>query len=128
MFLRFRKPAVNPLRGEVAACIDSQWRILRLDLDALARLESRVPDASLLQFVERVATQGLQVTDVGHVLSVVLSDQMVAQGQGADVEGLHITGGYLAAHKLAVELLHAAFAMSPAQASSVQGEKDETTQ
>jgi hypothetical protein len=129
MFLRFKKPAVNRWRGEVAARINDQWRILRLDLDALARLEARVPESSLLQFIDRITTQGLMVADVCHVLAVVLNDQAVARDEGLKDEGVYLSGGYLAAHKLAIDLLHAAFFMSPSDTQSThrQGENDETT-
>lgn len=126
MFLRFKKPAVNRWRGEVAARVNNEWTVLRLDLDALARLENIVSDSNLLTFLDRITTHGLRVDDVGHVLSVVLHDRGFASDRPSPKTGVHINGGYMTAHKLAVDLLHAAFFLptSDPENNSTHGDKD----
>jgi hypothetical protein len=98
----------NRARGEMVARINGRTRIMKLSLDALARLETVYGGEDILTLVKRFSEKGLSATDVIHILRAGLigaSDPL-----GADDTAIDVEGGYPQALKLATELMELSFA------------------
>ena len=99
-------------------CINGKERILRLNLDAIARLEQMLPDADIISFLRRIAVSGMGAQDTLCVIRAALigaKDDLAFSDETLDVRG-----GFNAAVKLATEILSAAFEapiMAKAQSS-----------
>ncbi len=98
----------NPWRGDVALVIDGQRHVARLTLGALAELEERLCEGSLMALVERFEGNRFSSRDVLALLGAGL------RGGGAELAEdalLHadIEGGPMAAARAAAELLARAF-------------------
>ncbi len=98
---------LNRWRGEVFGCINGKKRIVRLNLDAIARLEQMLPDADIISFLRRIAVSGIGAQDT---LCVIRAGLIGAKDELAfKDEALDVRGGFTAAVMLATELLSAAF-------------------
>ncbi len=100
----------NPWTGEVALAIDGQERILKLTLGALAALEERLGEGSLVALVERFESGGYSSRDV---LALIVAGIRGGGGQISEAELMtaEIEGGPLRAAKVAAQLLARAFMM-----------------
>ena len=105
---------VNPWAGEVALVIGGERRVLKLTLGALAELEERLGEDTLVALVERFEGGRFSSRDL---LGLILAG---LRGGGAemgpeDLMRADIEGGPLAAARAAAELLARAFTV-PGQA------------
>jgi len=109
---------LNRWRGEVLGYINGKERIVRLNLDAIARLEQMLPDADIISFLRRISVSGMGAQDT---LLVIRAGLIGAKDELAFAdEALDVRGGFSAAVALATELLSAAFEqpmMAKAQSS-----------
>lgn len=91
---------------------------MRLNLDAIARLEQMLPDADIISFLRRISVSGMGAQDT---LLVIRAGLIGAKDELAFTdEALDVRGGFSAAVALATELLSAAFEqpmMAKAQSS-----------
>lgn len=92
----------------MALVIDGQRHVARLTLGALAELEERLDEGSLVGLVERFESNAFSSRDVLALLGAGL------RGGGVDLEDAalahaQIAGGPMAAAKAAAELLARAF-------------------
>jgi len=99
----------NPWAGEVALVIDGQRRVLKLTLGALAELEARLQEDSLMALVERFEGGQFSARDVLALIAAGLRGGGW-QGQAEDLLGAEIEGGPVAAARAAGQLLGRAFA------------------
>ncbi|MEC7259245.1 MAG: gene transfer agent family protein [Pseudomonadota bacterium] len=98
----------NPWTGEVDLVIDGQRQVLKLTLGALAELEERLDEPSLVALVERFEAGRFSSRDV---LELVLAG---ARGAGRDMDRAtllcaDIEGGPVAAARAAAQLIARAF-------------------
>jgi hypothetical protein len=106
--MTLRKITANPRRGEIAASIDGERRVLCLTLGALAELEATFGADDLSKLVDRFATGGLSARDIMRVVGAGLrgggnlfTDDEVAQ--------MTIDGGARGFAELVAQLLEATF-------------------
>ncbi len=105
---------VNPWAGEVALVIGGERRVLKLTLGALAELEERLGEDTLVALVERFEGGRFSSRDL---MALILAG---LRGGGSelgpeDLMRAEIEGGPLAAARAAAELLARAFTV-PGQA------------
>lgn len=98
----------NPWRGDVELVVDGKTHVMRLTLGALAELEERLEEKSLIALVERFEANRFSSRDVLNLLQAGL------EGGGCDISAKdlfhgQIEGGPVAAAKVAAELLARAF-------------------
>lgn len=98
----------NPWRGEVALTIAGERHTMRLTLGALAELEERLEEGSLVALVERFESNQFSSRDVLALLSAGLSGGGSVVSE-ADLLHADIDGGPMAAARAAAELLARAF-------------------
>ncbi len=98
----------NPWAGEVALTIDSERRVLKLTLGALAELEADLGTDTLMALVERFEGGAFSSRDV---LALIVAGLRGGgwQGRAADLLSADIAGGPVAAAKTAGQLLARAF-------------------
>ncbi|MBE8219823.1 MAG: gene transfer agent family protein [Alphaproteobacteria bacterium] len=106
----------NRRRGDVAATINGQRRILRLTLAALARVESCYGDMDILALIRTFTTDGMTAKDADNIIRAALtgSDDEAANVL-AHAETLSIAGADKEAHKaadLAHNLINNAFSIA----------------
>lgn len=102
-------PPANPHRGEVAAIIDGEARVLRLTLGGLAAMEQQLSPPSLIALLERFEKGQPMAGDVRAVIQAAHAGAGI-QVSLTDVDAMRLEGGVLAAYRLASALLAAAFA------------------
>ncbi|MGR3679605.1 MAG: gene transfer agent family protein [Paracoccaceae bacterium] len=102
----------NPWTGEVALMLDGQRQVLKLTLGALAELETTLAVGSLVELVERFEGGTFSTLDVICLLRAGLRGGGI---EGIDPATAEISGGPMAAARVAAELLARAF-MTPDQA------------
>ncbi len=98
----------NPWRGDVALVINGQPHVARLTLGALAELEGKLEEDTLLALVERFEGGRFSSRDV----IVLLGAGLRGAGQAVsdtDLMQAEIEGGPMAAARAAAELLARAF-------------------
>ncbi|MGX9354130.1 gene transfer agent family protein [Roseobacteraceae bacterium S113] len=105
----------NPWRGDVALTIDGQARAMRLTLGALAELEERLEEDSLVSLVQRFEGGKTSARDVMALIVAGL------RGGGWEINerallASDIEGGVQGAAKAAAELLARAFVVPEAGA------------
>ncbi len=96
----------NKKRGELTLIINGRRRYLKLNLHALACLESAYNDTDILQLVKNFAETGMGAGDVEKIIRaglIGMDDPLCETEQSLDVEG-----GFLAAQETAMELLQLA--------------------
>ena len=98
----------NGWRGEVAIVIDGERHLARLTLGALAELEERLCEGSLIALVERFENNSFSSRDVLALLDAGLRGGGSQLGEGALLHA-QIEGGPMAAARAAAELLARAF-------------------
>lgn len=98
----------NPHAGEVAVWLDGRRHVARLTLGALAELEEALDAGSMVALVERFEGGGFGSRDVLAVLVAGLRGGGWS-GDAADLIGVEIRGGPVAAARTAAELLARAF-------------------
>lgn len=101
------RPA-NRRRGEIAAVIDGETRILCLTLGALAELESAFEADNLAELAARFSSGRLPAADMIRIIAAGL------RGGGnlftdAEVAGMAIDDGAAGSARIVTELLSAAF-------------------
>ncbi len=101
---------VNAFRGDVMLVLDGEAQVLRLTLGALAKLEARLEDGSMLALVERFEKAEFAASDIIELLLAGL------QGGGwiGDRDSLlaaSIEGGPIGAAQVAARLLAVTFSM-----------------
>ncbi|WOI55010.1 gene transfer agent family protein [Palleronia sp. LCG004] len=99
----------NPHAGEVELILDGKRHVAKLTLGALAELEGRLGDGSLLALVERFEQGRFSSRDTLHLVVAGLR----GGGWRGDVEDLlsvEIAGGPIEAARVAGRLLARAFA------------------
>jgi len=101
----------NRWRGDVIGHINGQSQLLRLSLDALARLENAVPDDNIIAFLQRISTSGMRADDALWIIRAGLygAKESLRGGDDAAEDAIEVRGGYHAAVRLATDLLVAAF-------------------
>jgi hypothetical protein len=103
----------NPWRGDVALVLDGREHVLRLTLGALAELETKLGEGSLVALVERFEGNRFSSRDVLSLLEAGLQGGRCDVG-AEELAHAEIGGGPMAAARAAAELLARAF-MVPAQ-------------
>lgn len=98
----------NPWTGEVAIVIDGERRVMKLTLGALAELEARMAEPSLVALVERFETSRFGSQDVAALIAAGLAGGGTPVSVG-EVLGADIEGGPMAAARAAAQLLARAF-------------------
>ena len=98
----------NPQRGEVAAVLDGEERVLCLTLGALAELEARLGAGDLTGLGERFAAGRISARDLTAILGAGLRGGGNAISDD-DLARLHIEGGVRGAAEAALRLLRATF-------------------
>ncbi len=98
----------NAWRGEVAIVVDGQRHLARLTLGALAELEDKLCEGSLIALVERFESNKFSSRDVLTLLSAGLRGGGSKLAEGALLHA-EIEGGPMAAARAAAELLARAF-------------------
>ncbi len=99
----------NPYAGEVALTIDGERRVAKLTLGALAELEARMGEDTLLSLVERFEQGRFSSRDTLHLVVAGLR----GGGWRGDIGELltaEIAGGPIEAARVAGQLLARAFA------------------
>jgi hypothetical protein len=100
----------NPWRGEVTLTLDGAPVVLRLTLGALARLESRLQEDSLVALVQRFETGRFSAADILALLTAGLEG--AGHGlQALDLAKAEITGGPVEAARVAAQLLARSFTL-----------------
>lgn len=105
--------APNPQRGDVAATIDGEPRILRLTLGSIAQLEAALDAPDLVALVERFESGRPAARDVLEVLAAGLrgAGTLASSDELTDAEiAFDGRSGLVAAYALAGRVLAAAFA------------------
>lgn len=98
----------NPQRGEVAAVIDGEERVLCLTLGALAELEGRMGAGDLVGLAERFGEGRVSA----HDLTAILGAGLRGGGNSIsddDLARMTIEGGLKGAATIAAKLLRATF-------------------
>ncbi|MEM6667636.1 MAG: gene transfer agent family protein [Pseudomonadota bacterium] len=114
------KSIANPHRGEVAALVDGEARVLRLTLGSLAELEANLAVADLFSLVDRFESGRPGSRDILEIIAAGHRGNEYAvcktADEVADVD-IEIDGrtGVFAAYTLAGRLLAAAFSPGPAE-------------
>ena len=115
--------AANRRRGEIAAMIDGQERILCLTLGALAQLEDAFSVGDLGALAQRFSTGRLSARDLTCVLAAGL------RGGGFDVRdddvaAMKIEGGVSGFAVIVAELLAVTFGVDSAAQASAENSPD----
>lgn len=99
---------VNPLAGEVGLSLDGDRHVMKLTLGALAELEGRLGEGSLVDLVRRFESGGHSARDV---LALIVAGLRGGgwSGTEADLLGVEIDGGVAEASRAAALLLLRAF-------------------
>lgn len=98
----------NIQRGEIAAIIDGEERVLCLTLGALAELEARLNAGDLVGLSERFESGRISARD----LTVIIGAGLRGGGNAVtddDLARMSIEGGLKGAAEIAVRLLRATF-------------------
>ncbi len=99
---------VNPHRGEIAATIEGEERVLCLTLGALAELEARLGAGDLNGLAERFAAGRVSARD----LTAIIGAGLRGGGNSVsddDLARMSIEGGLKGAAEIAARLLRATF-------------------
>ena len=99
---------VNPHRGEVAANIEGEERVLCLTLGALAELEARLGAGDLNGLAERFAAGRVSARDLTAIIGAGLRGGGNAVSDD-DLARMSIEGGLKGAAEIAARLLRATF-------------------
>lgn len=99
---------VNPHRGEIAARIDGEERVLCLTLGALAELEARLGAGDLNGLAERFAAGRVSARDLTAIIGAGLRGGGNAVSDD-DLARMSIEGGLKGAAEIAARLLRATF-------------------
>ncbi len=99
---------VNAHRGEIAATIDGEPRVLCLTLGALAELEARLGSGDLVGLGERFAAGRLSARDLTAIIGAGLRGGGNAISDD-DLARMQIEGGLKGAADIALRLLRATF-------------------
>ncbi|HEY0919245.1 gene transfer agent family protein [Devosia sp.] len=102
----------NPQRGEIAAMIDGEERVLCLTLGALAELEARLQAGDLVGLSERFAAGRVSARDLTAILGAGLRGAGNAISDD-DLARMAIEGGLRGAAEIAARLLRATFGETP---------------
>jgi hypothetical protein len=100
----------NPWRGEVSLTINGEPQVMRLTLGALAELETRLQEPSLVALVERFEGNRYAARDVLALLEAGLRGGKCDLAP-EDLPHAEIEGGPVAAAQAAAELLARAFVL-----------------
>lgn len=107
-------PRIHPNRhrGEIAACLDGETRLLCLTLGALAELESAFEVSDLSELADRFQSGRLSAQDIVRIIGAGL------RGAGnrvddEDVAAMSTEGGIAGFASIAAQLLWATFAQTP---------------
>ena len=103
---------VNPHRGEVAAVLDGEERVLCLTLGALAELEARLLTGDLNGLAERFSGGRVSARDLTAILGAGLRGGGNAISDD-DLARMSIEGGLSGAADIAARLLRATFGGEP---------------
>ena len=98
----------NALRGEIAASIDGEEKVLCLTLGALAELEARLGAGDLVGLGERFAAGRVSARDLTAILGAGLRGGGNAITDD-DLARMSIEGGLKGAAEIAARLLRATF-------------------
>ena len=98
----------NPQRGEVAAVLDGEERVLCLTLGALAELEARLQAGDLVGLSERFAGGRVSARDLTAIIGAGLRGGGNAVTDD-DLARMSIEGGLKGAAEIAARLLRATF-------------------
>ncbi len=98
----------NRRRGEIAAMIGDEERVLCLTLGALAELEARLGAGDLMGLAERFEGGRLSARDLTAIIGAGLRGGGNALSDD-DLARMSIEGGLTGAAKIAAELLAASF-------------------
>jgi hypothetical protein len=98
----------NPQRGEIAAMIGGEKRVLCLTLGALAELEARLGAGDLVGLGERFAAGRVSARDLIAIIAAGLRGGGNALSDD-DVARMSVEGGLTGAAEIAVRLLRATF-------------------
>jgi hypothetical protein len=98
----------NRRRGEIAATIDGQERVLCLTLGALAELEAAFEVEDLAALAQRFSTGRLSARDLTRVVAAGLRGGGAAVSDG-DVAAMTTEGGIAGFAAIAVDLLKVTF-------------------
>jgi Phage tail tube protein, GTA-gp10 len=98
----------NPQRGEIAAVLDGEAKVLCLTLGALAELEARLQAGDLVGLAERFASGRVSARDLTAIIGAGLrgGGNAVTDDQLARMS---IEGGLTGAAEIAARLLRATF-------------------
>lgn len=99
---------VNPHRGEIAALIEGEERVLCLTLGALAELEARLGTGDLNGLAERFAAGRVSARDLTAIIGAGLRGGGNAITDD-DLARMSIEGGLKGAAEIAARLLRATF-------------------
>lgn len=102
----------NALRGEIAAVIGGEERVLCLTLGALAELEARLGAGDLVGLSERFAAGRVSARDLLAILGAGLRGGGNALTDD-DLARLSIEGGLTGAAEIAARLLRTTFGGAP---------------
>ena len=98
----------NPQRGEIAAVIEGEEKVLCLTLGALAELEARLQTGDLVGLSERFAGGRVTARDLTAIIGAGLRGGGNAVTDD-DLARMHIEGGLKGAADIAAQLLRATF-------------------
>ena len=98
----------NPQRGEIAAVLDGEERVLCLTLGALAELEARLQAGDLVGLSERFGSGRVSARDLTAILGAGLRGAGNAISDD-DLARMAIEGGLKGAADIAARLLRATF-------------------
>ncbi len=98
----------NPQRGEIAAVIEGEEKVLCLTLGALAELEARLSAGDLVGLGERFADGRVSARDLTAIIGAGLRGGGHAVTDD-DIARWHIEGGLKGAADIAARLLRATF-------------------
>lgn len=98
----------NPHAGEVAITLNGERHVAKLTLGSLAELETRLGADSLSALVARFEGDALRARDVLELVAAGLRGGGW-MGDASDLLTAEISGGPIAAAKIAAELLVRAF-------------------
>jgi hypothetical protein len=102
----------NVQRGEIAALIEGEEKVLCLTLGALAELEARLMAGDLVGLSERFATGRVSARDLTAIIGAGLRGGGNAVTDD-DIARMSIEGGLLGAADIAARLLRATFGGEP---------------
>lgn len=104
----------NPWAGEVSVTLNGEAHVARLTLGALAELEAELGTGTLVELVERFEAGRFSARDVLMLIVAGLRGGGWT-GQAADLVGVDIGGGPVAAAQVAAQLLARAFTVPEAR-------------